>query len=71
MSRGPATATVALAPAVPPAEKFDFMGCRQNASGCDVDCTKKSGVSMEAPDICPKGGFEGSLACFCEKDPVR
>ncbi len=70
-TRDLAAAETSARPVVPPGDRFDFMGCRQNATGCDTDCTKKSGVAMEAPDICPKGGFEGHLACFCEKDEVR
>ena len=56
---------------IPPAESYDFMGCRVDALGCDTDCTKKSGVILDAPDSCPKGSFEGHLACFCEKEITR
>jgi len=74
VTRGPQTgvlASSAEAIKVPSADHYDFMGCRKDAGACDADCTQKAGLTLEAVEICPKGGFDGHLACFCEKESVR
>lgn len=68
LSRG--DAPLATTVQVPPAETHDYMGCRRDATTCHDACDRKVGVTIEEPAICPPGGFEGRLACFCEKVPT-
>jgi len=54
-------------PEAPPANRYDFIGCRPSQGECLNSCPTRKGVTYRHPEVCPVEAGDGEFACFCEK----